>query len=224
MTAWKPTDDLRKVIGAYCTFALARPDRSRVLGAGSSGYTRISLLLDLETGGWTRTPGTMTGSIEDHALVTLDDGRVLAVGGRNAAADVATCELFDPATLAWTSGPSMSRPRHAPAVVCVAGHVLAIGGCGPDCSVDPRAVEVLRPRASAWTSLSPGGELDIEYKSSRSITSDVTSILIGSPDGGWTSTCGPGLSRPRIVRVSERGSSEQVFVVGGSGEAHIIRV
>lgn len=344
MTRWQAANELR-VAGAVCTFAPARLDSGLVLGAGSGYYTRVSALLDLETGAWTPTPGTMKGSIFDHSLVTLDDGRVLAVGGRTGSNDVATCELFDVATREWTPAPSLSRPRHKAAVVCIAGHVLAIGGCGPDYSVDPRAVEVWHPGASAWTSLSPlpegmtsprvtvladgslfaddticvhgvfdprtqsiawtlvpderhraeaaiapwrdgivrmggltssgfstahvdawsaasgwqnigalpgerarggavvlddgrilviggevcdssltGGELDIEYRSSRSVTDDVTSMLIGSPDDGWTSTSGPALLWPRIVRVSARGASEQVFVAFGSIAAYIVRV
>jgi hypothetical protein len=80
--------------------------------------------------------GAMAQARYDFALVALDDGRALAVGGFNNDVDtpddngdLATLELFDPATGTWTAGPSMPEARSGLSAVKVEdGRVLIFGG------------------------------------------------------------------------------------------------
>jgi len=79
------------------------------------------------------------------AAVTLQDGRVLAIGGEGAA----TAELYDPATDTWTLTGPMSRTRSSmTATLLPDGKVLVIGGWD-DNPVD--VVELFDPATNSWT-------------------------------------------------------------------------
>ena len=91
---------------------------------GTPWATGYDPLHDVE---WT-SPGEPMG---DRALVArLADGRVLVAGGLDATgASVATAEVFDPATNAWSSLPNLPEPRAGgEAVALKDGSVLLVGG------------------------------------------------------------------------------------------------
>src|SRR5579872_5072741 len=61
---------------------------------------------------WTATQRMATG--RDHATATLlEDGRVLVAGGVSNGTDLATAELYDPATGRWTPTGVMATARYA---------------------------------------------------------------------------------------------------------------
>ena len=83
-----------------------------------------------------------------HSATVLPDGRVLVVGGYDMVgvdeiSPHASCEIFDPATGAWTKGPDMSESRFFHRAALVGSKVVVIGGTN---------VEVFDPAASAWKS------------------------------------------------------------------------
>jgi len=83
------------------------------------------------TGKWKPT-GTMTISREDHSTVLLNNGQVLAIGGTTVnfnGVTVASTELYDPTSGAWTATGSMlqSRERQT-ATLLQNGQVLVAGG------------------------------------------------------------------------------------------------
>lgn len=82
-----------------------------------------------DTGVCTAT-GPLPTAQNSAAAFTLPDGRVLLVGGNHSDARTA---LYDPATNAWSVGPSLSAPRlDAPAAQLLDGSVLVVGGAsGP---------------------------------------------------------------------------------------------
>ena len=85
----------------------------------------------------------MTQPRSEHTLTLLPDGRVLAAGGQLLPLDrfdqtsepvvLATTEVFDPATLSWTPGPSLAEARfdHT-ATLLPDGRILFIGGIGQE--------------------------------------------------------------------------------------------
>jgi len=83
------------------------------------------------TGKWKPT-GTMTISREDHSTVLLNNGQVLAIGGTTVdfnGVTVASTELYDPATGAWTATGTMLQGRERQtATVLQNGQVLIAGG------------------------------------------------------------------------------------------------
>src|SRR4051812_26357353 len=66
---------------------------------------------------------------KDHTATVLADGRVLVVGGQNAAGELASAEIYDPATQMFSSAGSMSAPRVRHAATRLSdGKVLISGG------------------------------------------------------------------------------------------------
>jgi hypothetical protein len=84
-----------------------------------------------------------------YSQVTLLDGRLLVVGGTAGGATLATAQLYDPASGAWTSTGAMSQPRtDATAVVLDNGTVLVAGGA--DNGVPLVSAEVFDPFSGRW--------------------------------------------------------------------------
>ena len=85
------------------------------------------------TGTWAHT-GSMKSGREFHTATLLTNGQVLAAGGFNNCdddfcSDVATAELYNPATGTWTQTGSMhgAREQHS-ATLLPDGDVLVAGG------------------------------------------------------------------------------------------------
>jgi hypothetical protein len=111
-------------------------------------------------GQWTSV-GAMQSPREMGAQVRLAHGEVLAVGGVDSYASgniLASAELFDPATSAWTTTGSMAAARQQlAAVVLTNGKVLVTGGLGPGGAVVGSA-ELYNPATGSW---SPAGSLSV---------------------------------------------------------------
>src|SRR5438067_2252525 len=136
-------------------FAIASCDRSDTPAAPLRGPA--SALADLQaTFGST---GAMAEARSSHVAVRLHDGRVLVAGGINARARLATAELFDPGTGAWSSVANMNFPRLGHAAVLLGdGRVLVIGGARSNNVVEPAvggSAEIFDPVAGTWTLTGP---------------------------------------------------------------------
>jgi hypothetical protein len=154
--AWAAAADMHE--GRWDHAATLLPD-GRVLVAGGGTVRsprsvcslRSAELFDPATGVWTAAP-PMTDARSDHAAVPLPDGRVLVVGGILAVsldwpANLAFCEVYDPAANAWTPTGSMRTPRALHQATPLGdGSVLVTGGDSPPILVDG----VFNP-SSAWT-------------------------------------------------------------------------
>ncbi len=94
---------------------------------------------------WSPVGSLGVGRVE-HTATPLANGKVLVVGGRNAAAYLASAELYDPATSTWSSAGAMSTARHGHTATRLAnGKVLVVGG---------RLVataELYDPATNTWT-------------------------------------------------------------------------
>jgi hypothetical protein len=105
---------------------------------------------------WTRT-GDMLEPRGLNTTTVLQNGLVLVAGGRRVEGDLASAELYDPATGSWTATGSMDHARvgHT-ATVLPDGTVLVAGGvdCGADeppvCTGDDSA-ELYHPGTGTWT-------------------------------------------------------------------------
>ena len=88
------------------------------------------------------------------------DGKIYAIGGLAADPTVereqlATVEVYDPATDSWTSARSMHHARYWAALSVVNGEIYATGGTGPSpirSEPDPylSSVEVFNPKTDQW--------------------------------------------------------------------------
>jgi Kelch motif/Galactose oxidase, central domain len=151
----------------------------RVLVVGGHRGRREAIVLytsaeryDPATGRFTRV-GDMQVRRHKHDAVMLPDGMVLVTGGadeRDNEGVYNSTELFDPATGAFTRGPSMQRPRYkhnGSAVVLASGVVLLGGGASEAETYDParRAFTLVRGDArmagqfSAVAAIPSGGAI-----------------------------------------------------------------
>jgi hypothetical protein len=135
---------------------------------GSLGSTlRNAELYDPDTGKFTAT-GAMKATRARHSATLIASGplagNVLIAGGTSdeSGGDVATAELYDPATGQFTSAGTMSTPREnhsatwlSPSVVTgsLAGSVLVAGGSDAGASSD--SVDVFNPQTAAFSRVSP---------------------------------------------------------------------
>lgn len=77
-----------------------------------------------------------------HAMVTLADGRVAAIGGMGFQA-LSSIEIYDPVSNSWSAGGSLMQPRYDHAAVARGDEIIVLGGTSQ--SIVP-GVEVIQTR------------------------------------------------------------------------------
>ncbi len=96
---------------------------------------------------WTAT-GSMATERYTHTATLLPNGRVLVAGGTRR--NLATVELYDPATGVWTATGSMATPRtRQTATLLPNGQVLVAGGFR--IGGEHASVELYDPATGMWT-------------------------------------------------------------------------
>jgi uncharacterized delta-60 repeat protein len=127
---WTPTGSM--IHGRWDFTATLLPDGSVLVAGTESDSTRSAELYDPRTGRWTAT-GTMIDARHFATATLLPDGTVLVAGGENGMSgiphEVASAELYDPRSRAWTPTASMevARRNHT-ATLLPDGTVLVAGG------------------------------------------------------------------------------------------------
>jgi hypothetical protein len=138
--------------------------------------------------------GPMTIGREGHTMIQLADGRVLVFGGYSGSmpdqANLASAELFDPASGTFVPTGSMQRARNNGTVVPIRlrdGRILVIGGADVDGATSFDAAAQLKRNGPVTTELydpalgtfSPGPVLP-HIVSSATLLEDGTVLLIGN--------------------------------------------
>src|SRR6266571_445417 len=178
----------RALVYLATIFAIASCDRTDTPAAPVRGPAPA--LADLQ--GSFGSTGAMAAARSSHVAVRLLDGRVLVAGGINAMTRLATAELFDPATGAWSSVADMNFPRLGHAAVLLGnGRVLVIGGARFNNCVEPAvggSAEIFDPVAGTWTLTGP---LNVPRHSPAAVVLQDGRVLVagGSDRCGhmWTS-------------------------------------
>ena len=77
------------------------------------------------------TAASMATARQNHTTTLLPSGKVLVAGGYGNNGDLASAELYDPATGAWSSAGNLTTARYAhTATLLPSGKVLVAGGYG----------------------------------------------------------------------------------------------
>jgi len=171
-----------QIPGLYHVIATAVADGSKAATASvlvnASGFTRAGNLGDARLA---------------HTATTLQDGRVLVVGGGwgpdliDGLFVVSAAELFDPRTAAFTSAGTSSRDSHT-ATLLPSGQVLLAGGesspC-PPCNTTASA-QLYDPNSGRFQ---PTGSMSVEREShTATLLKDGRVLILGglrTADGGF---------------------------------------
>ncbi|MFA6545384.1 MAG: kelch repeat-containing protein [Limisphaerales bacterium] len=130
---WTTTGTLSTVRASHTATLLPNGKVLVSGGGGDGGVMRSAELYEPATGVWTAT-GTLNISRASHSATSLPSGKVLVAGGSDGAGNnyyLASAELYDPATGAWTetAGLSIARGSEAHrATLLPSGKVLISGG------------------------------------------------------------------------------------------------
>ena len=239
---WTPTGSMH-VARAGQTATLLPDGDVLVAGGGCNGQAygcnagsflvtlKSAELYDPSTGTW-----SLTGSMEEgrqlFTATLLADGEVLVAGGFNSCdddfcSDLATAELYDPATGRWAATGSFHGPREQQtATLLPDGEVLMAGGFneGGDGQGHPSAdAELYDPSSGSWTptaplpqphygqtaTLLPGGWVLVAGGQSAAAE------LYQPQSGAWVPT--GSMSTPRTDQTATLLSTGQVLVTGGTG-------
>lgn len=121
-------------------------------GYGSSGMLNSAELYSPSTNLWAPA-GALTTARVQHTATLLTSGQILAVGGAPATmfgAPIASAELYDPATPAWTPGGSLNTSRYYHIVVPLPnGKVLTATGASSGSFL--ASAELYYPTANTWS-------------------------------------------------------------------------
>ncbi|HEV3462291.1 MAG TPA: kelch repeat-containing protein [Candidatus Dormibacteraeota bacterium] len=142
------------------------------------------------TNRWTPA-GSMASARLDHTATLLPSGKVLVAGGLGASfpsSSLATAELYDPTTNAWSTAAPMigARARHT-ATLLPDGRVLVVGGLsvalreGGLWPSQPTGAEIYDPKANRWTATAPMALYRLDQ--TATLLSDGRVLVAGGQDG-----------------------------------------
>jgi N-acetylneuraminic acid mutarotase len=152
---WSPTAPMTVARRQHTASLL--PNGKVLVAGGTYDLSGRCELYDPATGTWTLT-GTMTTNRQEHTATVLTNGMVLVAGGEVTVGTdlepIATAELYNPNTGAWTATGSMTTNRfeHS-ATLLKNGKVLVEGGTATSTSTlnDGTSAELYDPVSGTWS-------------------------------------------------------------------------
>jgi hypothetical protein len=242
--SWTVTGSMT-TIRAYHTATLLRNGQVLVVGGseedccGNPGMLASAELYDPSTGTWSAT-GPLTTPHQFHTATRLNNGKVLVAGGGdglNGMGVIASAELYDPNTGAWSAtGPLIMGRANPTATLLADGRVLLVGGYGPGAGANGflASAELYDPNTGTWSataSMSVG-----RTGHSAALLADGR-VLVAGGDGGdgpqasaevydpstgtWSLT--QSMEQPRWSFTATVLADGRVLVAGGeSSSSHIV--
>ena len=136
---------------------------------------------DLGTGTYLTTPLAPLGAARNHAYSGVIGGKLYVTGGRapghegDDGTNVASTEVYDPATDAWSPLPDLPTPRSGGASAVLDGKLYVIGGGLPGNTVY-KAVHRFDPVAGTWEQLP---DMPIELTGHRAVAVGPDIYVVG---------------------------------------------
>ena len=168
--------------------------------------------------------GSLTAARYHHAASLLPNGKVLVAGGYNGS-QLASAEIYDPATGIWTPTGSMAETRFVHTTTLLTnGLVLVVGGYGS--GVYRASAELYNPATGTWTptgslsgprnghtaTLLPNGKV-LVAGGSAGPTTFASAELYDPAAGTWTPT--GSLTTARTESTATLLTNGLVLIVGG---------
>ncbi len=172
--------------------------------------------------------GSLATARQDHTATLLPNGKVLVAGGYtggNNGIDLASAELYDPATGTWTATGSLALARSLhTATLLLNGKVLVVGGYS-----EISSAELYDPASGTWTAtgslatgrdghtatLLPNGKVLVTGGFSGTNFDALSSAELYDPDSGtWTAT--GSLAAARAFHTATLLPNGTVLVAGGN--------
>lgn len=194
-------------------------------------------------GTWTVIPGSLSTGRGDHTATLLQNGKVLVVGGVDAAGhDVASAELYDPVKGTWSATGNLITPRtYHTATLLTNGKVLIAGGVNQALG-QPATAEIYDPSTGLFSAT--GSLITKRQQHTATLLSDGSVLVVGGyyndvagnaivnasaeiyhPTGiyagMWTPT-GSLSTTPRLAHTATLLSDGTVLVAGGENLVSIL--
>jgi hypothetical protein len=99
--------------------------------------------------GWAST-GSMASPRHYHTATLLNNGKVLISGGKNSNGNLATTEVYDPASGTWSAAAPMTSPRAGHTATLLPNGKLLVSGGAPLATA-----EVYDPASGTWSATAP---------------------------------------------------------------------
>jgi hypothetical protein len=237
-TAWKystgftePTFGSRwtvEKVGGFVHYGFANGDDVPQLPAvpGAGDWVAI------ESGvGQSDRTGVSASARRGAAIVTLSDGKVLAIGGQNYSdleagpTITGATEIYDPATGSWSTTASCNARAFAAAVVLPNGKVLVTGGM-TSATATTNTCQVFDPVAQSWAATGAMGTARAFHTATLMANGEV--VVIGGLNNSTTATnsveifngttwrAGPWMLEPRAKHTATLFGDDRILVAGGS--------
>jgi N-acetylneuraminic acid mutarotase len=129
-------------------------------------------VFDPASGTYPAGPFAPLGTARNHAYSGVIDGKLYVTGGRapghegDDGSNIATTEVYDPASNAWTTAEDLPTPRSGGASAVLDGKLYVLGGQLPGDTVY-KTVSRFDPATGHWETL---GDMPIELTGHRAVT------------------------------------------------------
>lgn len=164
-----------------------------VMGGGDSTLTSLASaeLYEPTTGTWTVT-GSLISARKKHAATILPNNKVLISGGESATfslasgtwsiASIASAELYDPGTGAFSAAGSMTAARYQhTGTLLPTGKVLIAGGWDSAAFAPVASAELFDPTTGTWSVT--GNSLTARYGHTATLLPDGSLLTVGEGAG-----------------------------------------
>lgn len=206
---------------------------STTLTATLDGLTASPATVTVNSRAWTAT-GSTSGLHTRGMTVLLASGQVLVAGGSGNAGQVATAELYDPATGTWAATGAMGLARQrATATRLADGRVLVAGGQSGFAA--QASSELFNPTTGTWAAT--GAMPDARYSASAVLLPTGQVLVAGGYDlnnislasaalydpatGQWQATGALAFARTELQLVLL--GNGKVLAIGGTGNGAAVR-